>query len=141
MSLTGCIKKAGGALRAEDKAAILARARELRSDGLSADAAGAQAVKEQIATVSKLMENPAESLAARTKKEAPTTNAAPDQREASRVDTIAAESPDMLVVLPGKDQMLTVADALKEARAEHAMDTSEADLLQAAAECAIGFGA
>jgi hypothetical protein len=55
MSLTGCIKKAGPALRAEDKAAILARARELRADGLKADDAGKQAISEQLAVVQDLM--------------------------------------------------------------------------------------
>lgn len=51
MSLTSCIKKAGSALSADDKAAILARARELRADGMKADEAAKAAVTERLESV------------------------------------------------------------------------------------------
>jgi len=51
MSLTTCLSKAGSALPAEDKTAILGRARALRSEGKSALEAARQAVDEQIAAV------------------------------------------------------------------------------------------
>jgi hypothetical protein len=51
MSLTSCIKKAGKALNAQDKAAVLAAAREHRKAGLSADAAALQAVEDVLASV------------------------------------------------------------------------------------------
>ena len=165
MSLTSCLKKAGAALRSEDKAAILARARELRGDGVKADEAGARAIREQLDSVSELLADNTPAAAPKSldakqseflRESAATmrTNgmsevadkydamAVPfEQREAARVKAIAAESPDMLVVMPGKDQMQTVSDALKDAKAEHAMDASEADLVKAALECALGFGA
>lgn len=43
-NLTGCLKKAGSALKAEDKAAILASARAYRVQGLSAKDAGVKAI-------------------------------------------------------------------------------------------------
>lgn len=53
MSLTSCMKKAGDALALEDRSAILLRAQALRGEGLKADAAGRQAVQEQLAIVAK----------------------------------------------------------------------------------------
>ena len=55
MSLTTCIKKAGDALRSEDKAAIITAARENRSAGLAVDAAGIKAIDDQIAAVRALL--------------------------------------------------------------------------------------
>lgn len=51
MSLTGCIKKAGEHLHADDKKAILARAKELREQGVGRTEAGRQAVQERVAFV------------------------------------------------------------------------------------------
>ena len=51
MSLTSCIKKAGKALNAQDKAAILTAARKYRTDGVGTDEAALQAVDDQLATV------------------------------------------------------------------------------------------
>ena len=56
MSITSCVKKAGTALDAGDKAAIMAAARKYRADGLSADEAGKQAIRDQIAAVQALMD-------------------------------------------------------------------------------------
>ncbi len=53
MSLTSCMKKAGDALTTDDRSAILLRAQALRGEGLKADAAGRQAVQEQLATITK----------------------------------------------------------------------------------------
>lgn len=52
MSLTTCIKKAGTALRADDKAAIMERARVLRGTGVKAAEAALQAIREQLSQVS-----------------------------------------------------------------------------------------
>ena len=51
MSLTGCMKKAGTALRASDKTEIQAAARQFRKDGMSVDEAGLAAIKEQMQSV------------------------------------------------------------------------------------------
>lgn len=54
-TLTSCIKKAGTALRAEDKSAILSRVRELRASGLPQSEASLQAVEERLSEVSTLL--------------------------------------------------------------------------------------
>ena len=51
MSLTTCLRKAGDLLDAEDKAAILARAAELRKGGSAADDAGRMAIGERLKLV------------------------------------------------------------------------------------------
>jgi hypothetical protein len=58
MTLSTCIKKAGDLLHTEDKSAILLRAKELRAQGVASDAAGLQAIQEQIASVSKIQAGP-----------------------------------------------------------------------------------
>jgi two-component system, chemotaxis family, sensor kinase CheA len=55
MSLTTCVKKAGKALSAEDKSAILEAARVNRKAGMSVDAAAKAAVQAQIDTVQALI--------------------------------------------------------------------------------------
>lgn len=55
MSLTTCIKKAGSALRAEDKAAILEAARKYRGEGLDPTSAGRKAVSERLGYVKGMM--------------------------------------------------------------------------------------
>ena len=55
MSLTTCLKKAGNALHAQDKSAILSRARELRGQGLAANDAAMKAVDERLAEVQALV--------------------------------------------------------------------------------------
>lgn len=55
MSLTTCLRKAGDAIHADDKAAIIARARELRQAGTPIDQAARQAVDEQLAVVQGLL--------------------------------------------------------------------------------------
>lgn len=55
MSLTSCLKKAGDAIHADDKAAIIDRARALRGLGMPTKAASVQAVEERIAEVRALV--------------------------------------------------------------------------------------
>lgn len=64
MSLTTCIKKAGKALRAEDKKAIHAFAREHRKGGLSAQDAGRKAIQDQLNAVTALLAAPVVPVAA-----------------------------------------------------------------------------
>lgn len=54
-SLTGCLKKAGKAIDADDKRAILARSKELRGSGSSAQDAATAAVREQLEKVRALL--------------------------------------------------------------------------------------
>ncbi len=54
-SLTSCLKKAGAALHAEDRAAILKEAARLRRTGLSAEEAGRQAIDHQLSAVRSLL--------------------------------------------------------------------------------------
>lgn len=58
-SLTTCLKRAGSALLAEDREAILKRSAVLRQEGATAIAAARQAVDEQLAAVRALMSDPA----------------------------------------------------------------------------------
>lgn len=51
MSLTSCMKKAGKSLHAEDKARILAAAREYRQQGLTPDESAIKAVDEQLQVI------------------------------------------------------------------------------------------
>lgn len=55
MSLTTCLKRAGSAISAENKAALINRSRELRAEGKGPDEAAAQAVEEQIAAVQAML--------------------------------------------------------------------------------------
>lgn len=55
-TLTGCLKKAGKVIHADDKAAILARAKELRADGATTAESAKQAVQEQLDKVAGLLE-------------------------------------------------------------------------------------
>ena len=66
---------------------------------------------------------------------------APEPRApAERVAQIVKDAPDLQVQLPGSDKTLSVAEALKLAKEEHAAELSENDLVRAALECALGFG-
>jgi hypothetical protein len=58
-TLTGCIKKAGKFLLAEDKKAILARAKEYRAQGLDAKEAARKAIVDQITNVEAQLQTPA----------------------------------------------------------------------------------
>ena len=79
MSLTSCIRKAGSALHADDKAAILARATALRKvDGVSTIEAAKRSVEERIAAVQTMLEAPAP--------EAPAPAQAPAEAPASKQD-------------------------------------------------------
>lgn len=69
-------------------------------------------------------------------KEAPTGG--PDVQRAQR---IAEETPNLKVQLPGSEETLTAAKAMERAKAEHAEEVGETNLLKAAFECALSFGA
>jgi hypothetical protein len=56
-SLTVCIKKAGAALHADDKAAIIERSRQLRAEGVGVAEAAMRAVDERITAVQSLAED------------------------------------------------------------------------------------
>lgn len=55
MSTTSCMKQAGSAMRAEDKAAIFAGASAYRKEGLKPDPAGIQSARDQLAVAEKLL--------------------------------------------------------------------------------------
>ncbi|MDI3512432.1 MAG: hypothetical protein PWQ61_3199, partial [Betaproteobacteria bacterium] len=55
MSLTSCLRRAGSALNAKDKAAVLEAARKYRAQGMSADAAGIKAIEDRLAEVQAMM--------------------------------------------------------------------------------------
>jgi hypothetical protein len=63
--------------------------------------------------------------------------------EQSAVDAAAAQveamNPDMLVQLDGMDGPMRVSDLMKRIREEAATDAEEAQLIQAAAECALRY--
>lgn len=56
---------------------------------------------------------------------------------AAEADAIAANDPDMLVMLEGMDQPVRVSELLAEVRAMEAQEMADAPLLRVAAECAI----
>lgn len=60
--------------------------------------------------------------------------------EAQRARTVTEVSPDLKVKLPGSDETLTVAAALKRAEEEAKHEKSESDLVKAALDCALSFG-
>jgi hypothetical protein len=47
----------------------------------------------------------------------------------------------MKVQLPGSDETLTAAKAMERAKAEHAEELGDNDLVKAAFECALSYGA
>jgi hypothetical protein len=71
---------------------------------------------------------------------APKENAQSGQ-DAQRAEAIVSETPDMKVQLPGSDETLTAAKAMERAKAEHAEELGDNDLVKAAFECALSYGA
>lgn len=61
--------------------------------------------------------------------------------EAQRVAKMAEETPHFTVKLPGSDETLSVAVAHERAQVEHKFDKSEGDLVKAALDCVLGYGA
>jgi hypothetical protein len=119
-SLVGCIKKAGDLINAEDKAAVLARVKELRSIGLDESAAARQAVRERIGHVETLR-----------------TDAKAEKKRPKTADEVATEKPELLVRPAGTDETLTVAEALARAKHEATEIAAEATWVQAALGCAL----
>ena len=135
-TLINCIRKAieaGLPMHEEDRAAMLARAKELRKEGMTSIEAGRQAIKERSEHVSGLhQEIEAKWKDAGSKEE--TTNLTPDQIKAQK---IAESNPEMMVSLPGSEETITVSDAIKQIAEEQTKETQWADLVKVAVECAL----
>ncbi len=95
MSLINCLKKAGTNLRAEDKTAILASARQYRTAGMNADEAGLMAIDDQIRVIQELLKNGASNDAGKN-----TSNQALRQqiRGQSAIESVANDDPQDPVV-------------------------------------------
>ncbi len=70
----------------------------------------------------------------------PVAEAGPISPESQRVTALAEANPNLTVRLPGSDETLTIAVALERAKAAAAEEAGAAKLVQAALECALGFG-
>ena len=92
MSLTQCLRKAGDALRPEDKAEILAAAAKYRKAGMGADEAGRKAVDEQIAKVQAMLEAPAEVAAPAPEPEPAAPAVEQPEAETDAIDQRIAEA-------------------------------------------------
>lgn len=68
------------------------------------------------------------------------TKPAEPPKPIARAEKVAAESPDMLVQLPGSDRSVTVAEAMKQTKEQHALELTDTDLVKAALDCALGYG-
>jgi hypothetical protein len=162
MSLTGCLRKLGKNVSAEDRAAIQAAAADLRRQGMAPGEAAAAAVRSQMEALS--------TLASEKKKAAPSkpapAAAAPITREqltglevppkdgtdshlkavADRVKRIETEAPDTIVRTAEDGKTVTAAEELARIRREAAEGTDielgalDADLIRVAAECALSAG-
>ena len=143
-SLTSCLKLAGDLLPSEARAAILARAEELRRGGMDNAAASRQAVADTLAAAkSSLAEVDTALKDGATLYEAkPETPAAAAEQQAapSRIDQVLAAAPDMMVKLDGMDEPMRAADFLALVRAEADEMVADAPLMQVAAECALSIG-
>lgn len=62
------------------------------------------------------------------------------RQTATRVAQLAADRPDLAVRLPGSDETMLLSEALEAARAQAKEDAGFADLVKAAANCALSFG-
>jgi hypothetical protein len=60
---------------------------------------------------------------------------------AATLARLTEEMPDMPVRLPGSDKTTTLAQALEMAKKEAEFEAGEANLVKAAFECALSFGA
>jgi hypothetical protein len=160
MSLTSCLKKAGKTLSAENKAAILARAKELQDTGMPREDAGRAAVREvldaasadldQMARVPELslvpMEDGPGMAASRDPLSPPPPAVAmesPDQamaRMQQTVDTMRTEDPDMLVTLPGDEAPIRLGDAMEILARQMDEAKDRSTFTRVAAECAIMSG-
>lgn len=161
MSLTSCLKAAGKALDATDKAAIIDRARALRGEGKSAAEAAAAAVDERLGYTRTLMDQAAEveakgQVPARSPEADPQVAKEDVPRQAgqdgvilrestgdnaARIDELVAKNPDLRVMLPGHDTPMTLAAAMRQATDDATLMRSDADLVRAAVACALMNGA
>jgi hypothetical protein len=142
MSLTSCLKKLGKNVSAEDRAAIQELAAQNRKDGMAAQDAAVAAVRSHMDGLGTQMQ------ALRDTKPGPDASASAsrgtqqDAGEAPSLDTqlaqkLAAEQPDLRVVLPGSDEHITVAEAMQRIAEEQKQDGHWADLVNTAVQCAL----
>lgn len=102
-TLTGCMKKAGKILRAEDRKAIESRFNALVKDGRTLTEAARAAVDEQIATVRAIVERAAQG--------AGVVQGAPNEQAQQRPETVAGKAAD------GGKAKLSRIDGARESRA------------------------
>lgn len=136
-SLTECLGKAGDLLSDDLRAAILARASELRESGMTQAGASRQAVADVLADAQ--MQRAELDAAAKEGRTLYAERPTEDAQPGDRLDRMAQDRPDMRVILPGKTEPQLLSEALEAARAEAAEDASFADLVKVAAECALNF--
>jgi hypothetical protein len=128
-SLTSCMKKAGKALREEDRAAILARFAELTTAGSKAAEAARQAVEEQIAAVRAVVVAEGGAVDPATVKESLTPEKDRDSFTLERVTNDKAESVTFsrgeyitFKVGDGGKQAFGEIDGISHARREFSVD-------------------
>jgi hypothetical protein len=145
VSLTSCLKKLGKNVSAEDRAAIQELAAQNRKDGMAAQEAAVAAVRAHMDGLGSQMQ------ALRETKPGPEASASASRGtqasagEAPSLDTqlaqkLAAEQPDLRVVLPGSEEHITVAEAMQRIAEEQKQDGHWADLVNAAVQCALTAG-
>ncbi|MEY2875297.1 MAG: hypothetical protein RLZZ373_2668 [Pseudomonadota bacterium] len=151
-SLTTCLGRAGALLTPDDHRVITQATEALRASGVSAADAAKQAVAKHVETLGASHAGLEESLRTSTRPATAadvekTTEAAKAQSEAlvpdhaARIEQLKIERPDQLVTLPGYDEPMRLADALRAADEQHALDVSDVGLIQAATQCALAAGA
>jgi hypothetical protein len=143
-SLTSCLKLAGDILPSETRAAILARADELRRGGMDNTEASRQAVADTLAGAKSSLSEVETALkdGATLYEVKPETPAAAAEQQAapSRVDQAIAAAPDMMVKLDDMPEPMRAADFMAMVRAEADEMVADAPLMQIAAECALSIG-
>lgn len=184
-SLTTCLKRAGEFLPAEDRAAILSSAQEIRASGAKAAEAGRAAVFERLELVrqelsaAELRLQSAESGKPQAQDASQAPPADPglqtledvanlirpmvpdlssridallesgqdaqalreaDPQARDRMAAIAAQFPDLQVMVDGMEKPMPMAEFLAAAKAEADDLAADAPLMQVAAECALVNG-
>lgn len=144
MSLTSCLKKLGKNVSPEDRAAIQELAAQMRANGMAAQEAGVAAVRAHMEGVSGQMQalretKPVEATAAAAApRETPAAKAEPASLDEQIAQKLAVDQPNLQVVLPGTEERISVKEAMERIAEEQKQDGMWADLVQAAATCALG---
>lgn len=140
-SLTTCLKQAGAYLSDDHKRAILAEANKLRAAGKTADEAAREAIKARAAHVSEALASSEKMMADGLMAKPTPAEVAEGESMPSRIERAMVERPGMLVMLDGMEAPMRLDDFMASVKAEADAMNADAPLLQAAAECAISFGA